>query len=477
MEAQQILVTSPLRGLNVNSDRVTQAIEYSADCFDVLPYDRAFRQRVTMRPGYGKITSGFTALGSGTGSCFTQGPNTLYYVSGAVCAGYGKGKVYYVNAGTVKEDSGSLAATTATPVPTTYAIATIWRNRLVLAGSDHQWIMSKVNDYGNFDVADTTVARAIAGTNAIYSTPGAVMDKIISLIPWNDDVLIIACDHTMWAIKGDPAYGGSINLLNNGVGILAGNAWTIDPEGALWMVGTGGVYRFMGGAFELASDQSYSAYFQAITRSSTAVTCAWDRDKHGLWIFRPSSGGLFYDHRKQGFWPIGINGNAAFVFDGTAPTDRAIYIGDQGNGVVYKLADANTADNPTGVSPTPIPSYVKIGPLMPNGPHDQAKIIQLDIVQGEQTGFASTYEVLDYTLTCGPSPYSAQSQPTQTATGTITATNTNKRTILGIRMQDTCFFLKLSASAAYDPGGGSIYPFFSFESANFHVLPGARGRN
>lgn len=461
-----INVTSPLSGLNVNLSRIEQDYNFTASCSDVLPYDRDFRMRVSQRPGSSAGTA--TTLGTGAGSCFVQGPSTLYYVLGTVCAGFGKAKVYYINAGTVKENAGSLAATTATPVPTTYSLATIWRNRLVLAGSDHKWIMSHVDDYGNFDVGDTTVARAIAGTNAIYSSPGAIQDSIISLIPWNDDVLIVACDHTMWAIKGDPAYGGSINLLNNGVGILAGNAWSIDPQGQLWMVGTGGVYKFMGGSFELASQNSYSAYFQAITRSATAVTCAWDRDRHGLYIFKPSGGGLFYDARRDGFWPITTNASAAYVFDGTAPADRYIHYASGGS--VLKIDSAQTQDSGGNT----LSAYLWIGPIMPAGPTDQAICNQIDLVLGDvPAGYSSTQFRCNYTLQGGVSPNDALNNPNETRTGTATGPG---RATIGVRMQATCFFLKLSTAASYDPGGGTVYPFFSFENANFHFLPGGRGR-
>jgi hypothetical protein len=469
--SRSILITPPLGGINNDFARIEQPPKTTVDCLDMFPYGREFRARIASRPGTGSGSA--TVIGSGDVKLFQQltyisgvTPTAIMYaVAGSIGAGAGKGRLYTIAAGVVKETvppatTNTLAATAGT-VPNTYAGCVVHRNRLILFGPDHLWAASRVDAYGDWDFARTQSDRAFTSTNVVTSSPGSAMDPIITAIPWTNDLLVMAGDHSLWGVRGDLTFGGRIDLLNNGVGILGPNAWAIDPLNNLWIVGTGGIYKGSGQTFEPVSVGHYTNYFQTLNRSTNTVSCAWDRDRYGLWIFAKSKNALFYNARDGSFWPttISTTANAAGVFDGNAPADRQVLFAE---GSTIKTID-NTA---AGSS---ISGYIYLGPIFPDpsDPNSQWILTETDITLGNiPAGFLAADIATTWTLSAGHSPYQAYASAAETATGTITAAN--RGAILRSRLRGSCFFLKLANSTS-----GT---FFEFESARLTFKPAGRGR-
>jgi hypothetical protein len=291
-----------------------------------------------------------------------------------------------------------------------YTLATVWRGRLVLAAdrfNPQNFIMSKVGDPLNWDYTATTPDAAFAG-NA--STAGRIGDPITALMPASDDTLYIGGDHNLWVVRGDPADGGSIDLVSDSIGVYGATAWTKSPDGTLYFIGTTGLFRIVpGGQPELLSGKQYNQYFAGINRLTKYVTVTWDRDRHGLFMFvTPTSSGtathLFYDQREGGFWEISYPDShgpiTATVYDGDSPTDRVLLMGGR-TGFVQIQSDTNRRDDGTAIS-----CNVVLGPFQPAPPTGDSLITGLDITFGEVfTGDSASVWNANWTIKAGKSAY------------------------------------------------------------------------
>lgn len=246
-----------------------------------------------------------------------------------------------------------------------------WRGRTVLAGlpdSGQEWFMSKVGDPNNFDYGDVNnpPTVAVAGVN---SPQGLVGDIITSLIPYSDDVLIFGGDSSIYMMAGDPAAGGSLDRVTDGVGMAWGAPWCKEPNGTLFFLGNQPVvYSMVPGQQPVPISQGIHQKLLGIDTGRNALRLAWDHRFQGVWLFvTPLSGPLatthyFWEARTNAWWPVVFtnpyhNPLCCCTFDGNLPDDRCVLIGSW-DGYVRKIdPDAATDDG------TPIESSVVIGPL------------------------------------------------------------------------------------------------------------------
>ncbi len=325
------------------------------------------------------------------------------------------GRVYIVDGTNTKdvnmdaETVGDLTATAGT-VPTNCRIAAAWRGRLVLAAPDsdpQNFFFSKLGVPTNWDYTETGPDAAFAG-NA--SENGRVGDVIISLIPFTDDVMLIGGDHSLWRMTGDPAAGGSIDIVSNVIGMSGRDAWALSPDGILYFVGTGGLFRMTpGGIPEPVSLGKYNQFFQAINRKTHYVQMLWDRDNQGAYIFvtvidTGASTHLWYDLRTDGLfplqWPDDHGPIASMVYDGDGPTDRLLLLGGR-NGFIQKLVDTARTDDGTTIS-----SHVLLGPINIGGELNEGVITSLDCTFGElPSGAPVTHWNLNVEVRIGRSAY------------------------------------------------------------------------
>jgi hypothetical protein len=339
----------------------------------------------------GTLTS-VAVTSSGTGVLSTTAVPSLTYTNGIAYAVDG---THLTQTNLTTHVTGNVVAT-AGALPTLCTLATVWRGRLVLAApvaTPQNFFMSRLGTATDFDYSQTDAAAAFAG-NA--SVAGRIGEPIVSLIPFSDDVLFIGGDHNMWVMRGDPMDGGSIDIVSDAVGMVGPNAWTKSPDGTLYIVGTGGLFKVAPGgtSLENISAGTYNEFFRNINRASNYVMMAWDRDQQGAYVFvsNVNAGGtsthLWYDQRTGGFWPLTFPDShgptSVLVYDGDGAADRVLLLGGR-TGFIQKSRLTDKDDDGTAIS-----SYVFVGPYKSSDSQEQTLEWQ-DIILGEPpSGFTSS---------------------------------------------------------------------------------------
>lgn len=270
------------------------------------------------------------------------------------------------------DDSVSVWAPTAGSMPDRATMIALYRGRIVLSGvgaDPHNWFMSKAGDPLDWDYADTTATAAVAGNN---SEAGKIGDVVTCLMPYGDDMMIVAGDHTLWVMRGDPAAGSVIDNISMKTGIVGRFAAAYDPAGTLYFLGAGHIWRMQaGGAPESLSVGRIDSVISGWDLSAYDAMFAWDVIRQGLHVFlrpssQPASGAepthLFWDQRTDSFWfmsyPYNIGPSFPYPYDSDLLDDRALILGGW-DSYLRELDSAATMDDGSLIS-----SYVDIGPIV-----------------------------------------------------------------------------------------------------------------
>lgn len=360
---------------------------------------------------------------------------------------------------------------TAGTAPSFCTVACFYRDRLVLGAprdTPQNFFFSRVGTHTDWDYTQTDSATAFAGNASIA---GRIGEPIVALMPFSDDILLIGGDHNLWAMRGDPADGGSIDMVSDAIGMLGPNAWTKAPDGTVFFVGTGGFFKMAPGSslpVNLSSDK-WNDFFRTINRASNYIRVAWDRDRQGAYIFiTPVTSGtathLWYDLPTGGFWPLQFPNTfgpvTALVYDGDGPDDRAALLGTR-NGYIQKLTQTDKSDDGTAIS-----SRVLIGPYK-NSDVTEAILEWIDVILGEpQTGFADSDYNVTASVLAGQTAEKAANNPLYTRSRTFTSSRRQTKWIN--RTRGAYFFLKLSNAV--------LNKTFNFEKAVAMFLPGGMVR-
>lgn len=247
-----------------------------------------------------------------------------------------------------------------------------YRGRVVMAGllTDPQnWFMTAADSPLDIDYGATPSATmAVAGNN---TTAGRCPDIITCLAPYSDDMMFIGGDHTLWMMRGDPAYDGRIDNISYQTGISGPDAYAFDPNGIFYFFGQGTLWRMSaGGVPEPLSRNRMDKTFKNIDLTTHTVLLAWDNARQGLHMFvRPTASGAtihyYWDERTDGFWPLSFpnaQGPAAVLtFDGDSPTDSALLLGGW-DGYIRFIDPSVKNDDSIKIS-----SYVLYPPIMAGG--------------------------------------------------------------------------------------------------------------
>ena len=262
-----------------------------------------------------------------------------------------------------------------------------WDDRLVLSGlmgSPQAWFMSRKGNPRDFDYrvqpADDNMAVATA-----FSPAGNVPDKVNALIPYNDDILIFGCDHSIFQMSGNPAMGGRIDMMSDVTGMAWGRAWCKDAQGAVYFFGSrGGVYKMVPGRIpSKVTTTSIDERLATIDQKANVIRMAWNDREEGVHLFvsptdwTQASDHYFFDARMGAWWidkfettgTVGTQADTAYVhntmsphvFDGDDPDDRVLLLGGR-DGAIYKW-DISSKDDYNGVTAVKIDSHVFMGPL------------------------------------------------------------------------------------------------------------------
>ena len=321
--------------------------------------------------GFTTATNGSSALSSSVPAIFSAEMfGDVYFADGASTkkwtASTNTVSTWTASSGSLPVDSGNEPRLIET-----------WNGRIVMSGisSDpHNWFMSAVGDPTNWNYSPTvqTQTQAVAGNNA---EAGKSQDIVNAMCPYNDDILIIFGDHSIWQMTGDPAAGGRFDLISSSIGAPFGRPYCKSPEGVLYFFGSrGGVYRMQPGQAPVnITEQQIQDRMNQYNANTTLVRMVWSDRERGVYVFLTPLGGgattnYYYDVRNQSWWADNFGNNdhnpiSVHTFDGDSASDRTVLLGGQ-DGYVRKFDYDTPSKSDDG---TAIDSYVYLGPCQLQG--------------------------------------------------------------------------------------------------------------
>ena len=204
------------------------------------------------------------------------------------------------------------------------------------------------------------------------SNAGMPGDAVQCLIPYNDDVLLFGCSHSIWQLTGDPQAGGELDAISYEIGMPKGRPYCVDPLGQVYFFGSKcGIWRLTpaagGSSLPQRVSQSIEQLIENVNLNQVYIRLVYDLANQGVGVFiTPIAGGpttnFFWEERVNAWWPDAygnpsFNPTAVIAFEGADPSDRNIMTFGQ-DGYVRIVSDAATTDDGT-----PINSYVFFGPI------------------------------------------------------------------------------------------------------------------
>lgn len=301
-------------------------------------------------------------------------------------------KVYTMDYTTADDTVESWTATNGT-LPYYPSLIALYRGRVVLSGDytdPHNWYMSKVGDPFDWDYfpTTTTAIQAVAGNN---SEVGLIGDNVTGIAPWSDDLCIFGCDSSLWLMAGDPAAGGSIDLITDKTGMTFGKAWCFDPNGVMYFHGVSGIFRLIpGGKPESITDDSIKRVMDSLDLSTYYIRLYWDTNQGGLYMvyIKQDYSGIgsvyFWDAKQNAWWydeylSIATEPRSFYAFDADAADDRYFLMGCK-DGYIRKVDNVATTDDGVGID-----SEVILGPYIAN-PGKSLRLSESDITLGKTSG-------------------------------------------------------------------------------------------
>lgn len=267
-------------------------------------------------------------------------------------------------------------ATTAGEVPKRAQLVSNYRGRLVMARTPedpHAWYASAIEDPFDWDY----FTPPLIATQAVFfgtSRAGRAPDIINSICPYDDQRMILGCDHALWYLQGDPLAGGTWQLLSDITGMHYGNrAWCKDPKGVLYFFGSrGGFYAMApGGRPERLTENTIERRLSDINLDEYYVECLWNYRAEGIHIFVIpfGGGGTIVQHyfwgrrtnewREDEFSVADVQPTAAAVIDGDRSDDRRLLIATE-DLQILKWDEATKNDDGNAISAREV-----FGPLRP----------------------------------------------------------------------------------------------------------------
>ncbi len=277
-------------------------------------------------------------------------------------------------------------------VPTGCPLIARYCDRIVLAGhsvTPNAWYMSRVSDPLDWDFSQEDSQRAVIGSASSAGVPG---DPITAIVPHSDDYLIIACRNSLWRLRGDPAYGGSLDALSRTVGIIGPKAWCWGPNGELIFLSLDGLYVLASGGDSFpqsVSRESLPNELLNINPDTITILMEYDIQSRGVYLFlTPISSNdcihWFFDWQNKTFWPLSLDGDyeptSICQYNAVTIEDSAVILGCR-DGYLRKFS--NYAETDCG---TIFESYVLIGPIPLSSDGYRGKIISSDAILATNSG-------------------------------------------------------------------------------------------
>jgi hypothetical protein len=340
-----------------------------------------------------------------------------------------------------------------------YQLLTLWRGRMVLARGPDTPFNFQMSEYGNpfgWDLFPPDGPLATQAVNGQQHEVGQVPDIINTLIPHDRERLIFGCDHTIYALWGDPMENGSIVLLSDITGMAYGQPHARDSEGNTYFFGTrGGVYA-MSTSFSIKklSGKTIDRRLQHVDMALYHLTLVWDEDQQELrvWQTPQQLGGALVDGwawcKRTGSWhqdafsATDVQPTCAAVFDSDSADDRTLVVGCE-DGYVRRIdRDARDDDGYR------IASHVVFGPFTTGADHNRLRNPKLTLAS-ELDGARVELFSSDSPSEMGVAQASMDLGPGQ-----------NPRMLAGVRGAYTWIRLSNGATGqawAYESGSAEVY--------------------
>lgn len=294
-----------------------------------------------------------------------------------------------------------------------------YRGRLV-AASGNTYFMSRQGDPTDWDYAVdvTDVQRAVASGNA---DAGFVPQPIRAMIPHTDDLLIFGCEREIWILKGDPAYGGTLNAISREVGIIAPSAWCVLPDSAIVFLSRQGLFAMRAGDASEPQPFSREALPEALLDVdvvSNTVSMEYDGRNQGIHVFVTPVAGTAGEHyfiswQTKGLFPVNLpNAQQPTCMVDFAVTQGAAEYVLQGclDGYVRRYSRFAPTDDGTTLT-----SYVVLGPLALARFGEEAQVDTIGAVLDEDS------DDVTWSLMVGATGEEVADQAVAKATGTWAA--------------------------------------------------------
>ena len=282
-------------------------------------------------------------------------------------------------------------------LPDGAALISSWRGRLILArdrDDPQMWSMSAMGNARDWDMYPeyTTSTQAISG---LVARAGKVPDIINTLIPYNDDLLLFGCDHSIWRLTGDPMAGGQFDLVSDVTGMSFGDSWCKDPSGRIYFSGSRGAIYIMapGGIPERLTKSSIEKRLQDIDFTKYRIKLVWDYLDEGLHVFQVPYGiggtsvkHWFFDEKRAAWWEdefgaTDVQPTAVHVLDGDNSGDRVLLLGGEDSFIRKWDLDASSDDS------NAIDAHFLLGPLTPRGTSSEIRFSHLTpVLADDQDG-------------------------------------------------------------------------------------------
>jgi len=193
-------------------------------------------------------------------------------------------------------------------------LVTLYRDRIVYAGSDllpHVWYMSRQGDPDDWDYSQEDSAAAVAAQNSIA---GQLADPITAIIPHSDECLVFGCYNSLWILRGDPGFGGTLDQLSHEIGIVSPRAWCRTPDDMLVFLSPDGLYVMPAGCAGFPTSLSRERLpdeLLCLNASRESVHLQYDMLHRGVHIFVTRRDGSesphwWFDWEAKAFWRVGL---------------------------------------------------------------------------------------------------------------------------------------------------------------------------
>lgn len=325
----------------------------------------------------------------------------------------------------VTNDITDWTAATAGTIPIGCECICLWRDRIVLAGgttTPHGLQMSRVGDPEDWDYAATDAGGAVSLT---LSDAGQIGDVVTCLSPHADNCMIIGCASSLWILRGDPNYGGSLDVLSAQLGVIDKGAFCVTPEGLMVFMSQDGLYMVPAQCEAARHPQSLGREklpreMLGLDKSTTNVVLAYDVADRGIHIFltpltatgTPASH-WWFDWESKSFWkvqlasdqfePMVLHGRKNFYDD-----NSGVALGCRDGYVRRFTADATDDDG------TDFDSELWLGPFGDPTMFGDSILTELMVT------LAANSNGVNYEIFAGDDPTSAASNP-RSYMGTWTA--------------------------------------------------------